>query len=70
MVSFPYASGTRVSIRYLLPDGMATDAVGWVNLSDATHVVVATKRGLETIELATIVAMKEVPPPPPPRPRG
>lgn len=69
-VPFPWPGGTRVSIRYLLPDGMATDAVGWVHVSDATHVVVATKRGLETIELATIVAAKEVPPPPPPRSRA
>jgi hypothetical protein len=57
-------AGTRVVIRYRLPDGMATDAVGWLHLSDATHVVVATKRGLETIALADVLLSKEVPPPP------
>lgn len=66
---FPFPSGTRVSIRRLLPDGMATDTVGWVHVADDTHVVVAGKRGLETIELAAIIAAKEVPPPPPPRER-
>jgi hypothetical protein len=60
-------SGTRVVIRYGLPDGRATDAVGWLHVSDATHVVVATKRGLETIALADVLLAKEVPPPPPPR---
>lgn len=67
MSGFPFAAGTRVVVRYRLPDGMATDALGWVHVSDATHCVIATKRGLETIELATIIAAKEVPPPPPPR---
>lgn len=60
-------SGTRVVIRYSIPDGRATDAVGWLHVSDATHVVVATKRGLETIALADVLLAKEVPPPPPPR---
>jgi hypothetical protein len=64
-----FEPGTRVVIRYRLPDGMATDALGWVHVSDATHVVVATKRGLETIALADIIATKPVPPPPEPRPR-
>ena len=62
-------AGTRVVIRHLLDDGQATDALGWLHLADATHVVVATKRGLETIELAKVIAAKEVPPPPAPRPR-
>lgn len=67
VTGFPFAAGTRVVVRHRLPDGMATDAVGWVHVSDATHCVIATKRGLETIELSTIIAAKEVPPPPPPR---
>lgn len=62
-------SGTRVVVRYLLDDGRATDALGWLHASDETHTVVATKRGLETIELSTVIAAKEVPPPPAPRPR-
>lgn len=69
MTDFPYAAGTRVVVRYLLEDGRATDALGWVHVSDATHCVIATKRGLETIPLADIIASKEVPPPPPPRSR-
>lgn len=67
--SFPFGSGTRVVVRHRLADGRATDALGWVHLSDETHCVIATTRGLETIALADIVAAKEVPPPPPPRPR-
>lgn len=62
-------AGTRVVIRHLLDDGQATDALGYVHVCDATHIVVATKRGLETIELARVIAAKEVPPPPPPRQR-
>ena len=61
---FPFASGTRVVVRYRIADGRATDALGWVHVSDATHCVIATKRGLETITLADIIAAKEVPPPP------
>ncbi len=69
MSDFPYAAGTRVVVRYRLPDGRATDALGWVHVSDATHCVIATKRGLETIALADILLSKEVPPPPASRPR-
>ena len=63
------ASGMRVVVRYLLDDGMATDALGYLHIADETHCVVATKRGLETIALNTVVLAKEVPPPPAPRPR-
>ena len=56
--------GMRVVIRYRLPDGMATDVLGFVSASDETHVVVASTRGLETIALDTVIASKEVPPPP------
>ena len=56
--------GMRVVIRYRLPDGMATDVLGFVSASDETHVVVASMRGLDTIALDTVIASKEVPPPP------
>jgi len=62
-------SGTRVVVRHLLDDGMATDALGYLHVTDATHCVVATKRGLETIALSAVILAKEVPPPPAPRPR-
>ena len=62
-------AGTRVVVRYRLGDGRATDALGYLHLTDETHCVVATKRGLETVALADVVAAKEVPPPPAPRPR-
>ena len=63
-------SGTRVVVRHLIDDGRATDALGYFHLADDTHCVVATKRGLDTIELARVIAAKEVPPPPAPRPRS
>jgi len=63
-------AGTRVVVRYRLDDGQATDALGWLHVADATHAVIATKRGLETVELARVIAAKVVPPPPEPRPRG
>ena len=41
--------GTRVVVRYLLETGRATDALGYLRSRDAEHVVVETKRGLETV---------------------
>ncbi|MBH0129259.1 hypothetical protein [Salinibacterium sp. NK8237] len=64
------ASGTRVVVRHLIDDGRATDSLGYFHLADDARCVVATKRGLETIELAQVIAAKEVPPPPAPRPRA
>jgi hypothetical protein len=69
VVSLP-APGRRVVVRYLLPTGQATDALGELLSADAETVVVDGKRGVETIARATIVAAKEVPPPPAPRPRA
>lgn len=68
MVRLP-APGRRVVVRYLLPTGQATDALGQLLSADAETVVVDGKRGIETIAVADIVAAKEVPPPPAPRPR-
>ncbi|MCR2784818.1 MULTISPECIES: hypothetical protein [unclassified Microbacterium] len=68
MVNLP-APGHRVVVRYLLPTGQATDALGELLSADATTVVVDGKRGVERIAVADIVAAKEVPPPPAPRVR-
>lgn len=58
--------GTRVVIRYRLHDQAegATDALGYVSAKSQTQIVVATARGLRTIDFADIIAAKEVPPPP------
>ena len=56
--------GTRVVIRYRLDDGRATDALGELTSISVTHVVVATKRGPETIEVERILVAKQVPPAP------
>lgn len=61
--------GTRVVVRRLLPDGMATDAVGYLSGASDTACVVATPRGLVTIAFDTVIAAKQVPPPPPRRDR-
>jgi hypothetical protein len=68
MVTLP-APGHRVVVRYLLPSGQATDALGTLLSADGTTVVVDGKRGVETIAVADIIAAKEVPPPPEPRSR-
>jgi len=68
MVRLP-APGHRVVVRYLLPSGQATDALGELLSADAETVVVDGKRGIERIAVADIVAAKEVPPPPAPRSR-
>ncbi|WP_231917753.1 putative acetyltransferase [Microbacterium pygmaeum] len=61
--------GRRVVVRYLLPSGQATDALGMLLSADSATLVVDGKRGVETIAVADVLAAKEVPPPPPPRPR-
>jgi hypothetical protein len=61
--------GRRVVVRYLLPSGQATDALGELLSADAVTVVVDGKRGIERIAVTAIVAAKEVPPAPEPRPR-
>ena len=62
-------AGTRVVTRYLLPDGQATDALGYVSATSSSQIVIATVRGLTTVDFASVLAAKEVPPPPAPRPR-
>lgn len=61
--------GTRVVVRYLLPSGQATDALGELLSADDTELVVDGKRGVERIPRGAVVAAKQVPPPPPPRHR-
>ena len=56
--------GARVVIRYRLDDGRATDALGELTTLNATHAVVNTKRGLESVPLDRVIAAKRVPPPP------
>lgn len=59
-----FAVGERVVIRFGLPDGMATDALGEVVALDAEHCTVRTKRGDVAVPIATTIAAKRVPPPP------
>ena len=68
MVTLP-DPGRRVVVRYLLPTGQATDALGELLSADATTVVGDGKRGVERIPRGAIIAAKEVPPPPEPRVR-
>ena len=56
--------GDRVVVRYRLPDGRATDALGLLLGATATHLVVDGKRGVETISVDDVIAAKPVPPPP------
>jgi hypothetical protein len=58
-----------VVVRYRLPTGQATDALGTLVSADATTLVVEGKRGLESIDRAAVIAAKPVPPAPDPRPR-
>lgn len=59
--------GDRVVVRYRLPTGQATDALGMLVRADATTLVVDGKRGIERIAVVDVIAAKEVPPPPAPR---
>lgn len=66
MVNLP-EPGRRVVVRYILPTGQATDALGELLSVDASTVVVDGKRGVERIPRGAVIAAKEVPPPPPRR---
>ncbi|UIN29535.1 hypothetical protein [Microbacterium binotii] len=66
MVRLP-EPGSRVVVRYLLPTGQATDALGELLSADEETVVVDGKRGVERIRRVDIVAAKPVPPAPVPR---
>ena len=66
MVAIP-TPGMRVVVRYRLPTGQATDALGMLVSADATTLVVDGKRGLEYIAVSDVIAAKEVPPAPAPR---
>ena len=61
--------GRRVVVRYLLPSGQATDALGELLSADDDVIVVAGKRGEERIPRDAVIAAKAVPPPPAPRAR-
>lgn len=61
--------GMRVVVRYLLPTGQATDALGELLSRDADTLVVDGKRGVVHIAVTDVVAAKQVPPPPAPRAR-
>ena len=56
--------GQRVVVRYRLPDGRATDALGPLLSASATHLVVESTRGTVTIAVDDVIAAKQVPPPP------
>lgn len=67
------ALGTRVVIRYALPDGSeagATDALGDLTALTGETCTVETKRGPEVVRLADVIAAKPVPPAPAPRTRS
>lgn|GEM_PF-3392237 len=56
--------GERVVIRYLLRDGMATDALGEVVARDAAACTIATRRGTVAVPIGAAIAAKRVPPAP------
>ena len=58
------APGARVVVRYLIPTGEATDALGELLSADDHEVVVDGVRGIERIPLTAVVAAKAVPPRP------
>ncbi len=61
--------GRRVVVRYLLPDGQATDALGELLSVTDDVLFVDGKRGVERIPRGAVIAAKQVPPPPAPRRR-
>lgn len=58
--------GTRMTVRRRI-DGGFTDALGYLREVTATGCTVETRRGLVTVPLSEVTAVKLVPPPPPRR---
>lgn len=56
--------GTRVVIRYRLPEGGYSDALGELIEADESSAVVATRRGPVRVAADDAVVGKPVPPPP------
>jgi hypothetical protein len=56
--------GMRVVVRYLIPSGQATDALGMLLSADERTLTVDGKHGVVTIDRTAIVAAKQVPPAP------
>ncbi|TLM75856.1 hypothetical protein [Pseudarthrobacter sp. NamB4] len=57
------AAGTRVVVRYRIPDGL-TDALGHMVSCDASACTIRTRQADVVIQLADVVAAKAVPPAP------
>lgn len=54
--------GQRVTVRYRLPDGSATDAVGPITERDTETLVVETRRrGEVRIRFETVIAARIIP---------
>lgn len=58
--------GTRMTVRKRSDDGYA-DALGYLRERTEMECVIETKRGLVSVELAEVTAVRLVPPPPAPR---
>jgi len=58
----PPRCGERLAVRYRLPDGSATDVVGWLERVDAVAVAVRDHQGRPvSVDRSTIVAARRVP---------
>jgi hypothetical protein len=57
------ALGTRFTVRKRIEGGF-TDAVGYLRERNDQECVIETRRGLVTIPLGEVTAVKPVPPPP------
>jgi GNAT superfamily N-acetyltransferase len=53
--------GQRWVVRYRLPDGSATDVIGWIDVLDATTVRLATLDDAQLIERSMIIAARRAP---------
>ncbi|WP_159619997.1 hypothetical protein [Ruania rhizosphaerae] len=62
-----WRAGERVVVRFRLPEGGLTDALGELLRVDDSGVEVETRRGPVAVPAEAIVLAKRVPPPPPRR---
>jgi hypothetical protein len=61
-VTLPFAVGDRVVVRYRLPDGRATDALGVLTAMTAESLVIEGVRGVERVQVDSVLLAKAVPP--------
>lgn len=66
----PADLGVRVVVRHALPEGGASDVLGYLRAWENGVIVLETRRGEVGVDEARVLAVKRIPEPPAPTRRG